>query len=196
MKRESGKIPLDMGRETKAGCGGRGSNSGQGGKGRRGRNSTMLGSVPSKATEVGDCKDLGGHIFTIGSGNKGKDGDMFRTSMEKMAKSISTKFGDSAAQEWTSGKQIVLQEPAYLQVILVRHAERVKATRDQLNLKLTSVRIEKVVIKGEIAANPCNHCLRREMQKVNDNIAKTQFKVKDDVDMKLTNNERTAHNEA
>ena len=31
MKRESGQIPLDMGQETKAGCGGRGSNSGQDG---------------------------------------------------------------------------------------------------------------------------------------------------------------------
>ena len=29
-------------------------------------------------------KELEGHIFTIGSGNKGKDGDMLRTSMEKM----------------------------------------------------------------------------------------------------------------
>jgi hypothetical protein len=32
--------------------------------------------VPKKASEVGACKDLEGHIFTIGSGNKSKDGDM------------------------------------------------------------------------------------------------------------------------
>ncbi len=27
---------------------------------------------PKKASEVGVCRDLEGHIFTIGSGNKGK----------------------------------------------------------------------------------------------------------------------------
>jgi hypothetical protein len=41
--------------------------------------------VPRKASEHGACKDLKGHIFTIGSGNKGKDGDMLCTSKEKMA---------------------------------------------------------------------------------------------------------------
>jgi hypothetical protein len=103
--------------------------------------------VPCKASEVGACKDLKGHIFTIGSGNKGKDGDMLRTSMAKMTTYISTKSGNKAAQEWMSGKKIVLIEPAYLQVILDRHAERVKATRDCLNLKLTSLKTEKAAIK-------------------------------------------------
>jgi hypothetical protein len=49
--------------------------------------------------------ELESHIFTIGSGNKGKDGDMLRTSMEKMATYIGTKFGDEAAQEWISSKK-------------------------------------------------------------------------------------------
>ncbi len=42
--------------------------------------------MPRKASEVGACKDLEGHIFTIGSANKGKDGDMLRTS------SVNTSF--------------------------------------------------------------------------------------------------------
>ncbi len=67
--------------------------------------------VPRKALEVGACKDLEGHIFTIGSANKGKDGDMLRTSVEKMATYIGTKYGSEAAQEWTSGKKITLSEP-------------------------------------------------------------------------------------
>jgi hypothetical protein len=80
--------------------------------------------------ELGACKDLVGHIFTIGSGNKGKDGDMLQTSKKKMATYIGTKFSDDAAQEWTSKKQITLKEPAYSQSILDRHGERVKATKD------------------------------------------------------------------
>jgi hypothetical protein len=86
--------------------------------------------MPCKASEQGACKDLEGHIFTIGSGNKGKDGDMLRTLKEKMATYLGTKFGDDAAQEWTSKKQIALKEPAYSQSILDRHGERVKATKD------------------------------------------------------------------
>jgi hypothetical protein len=41
---------------------------------------------------------------------------MLRTSMEKMATYIGTKFGDEAAQEWISGKKIVPSEPTYSQV--------------------------------------------------------------------------------
>jgi hypothetical protein len=59
-------------------------------------------------------------MFTIGSSNKGKDGDMPRTSMEKMAMYIGMKYGNETTQEWTSGKKIVRLEPAYLQAILVR----------------------------------------------------------------------------
>jgi hypothetical protein len=49
-----------------------------------------------KTSEAGACKDLEGHMCTIGSGNKGKDGDMLRTSMEKMGTYIGTKFGDKS----------------------------------------------------------------------------------------------------
>ena len=73
MKIESGKIPLDMSQATKAGPGGRSSNSRRGGKGCRRCDNTMPKSVPIKASEVGACKDLKGDVFTIGSGSKGKD---------------------------------------------------------------------------------------------------------------------------
>jgi hypothetical protein len=142
--------------------------------------------VPCKASEVGACKDLKGHIFTIGSGNKGKDGDMLRTSMEKMATYIGTKYGNKVAQEWTSGKKIALLEPTYLQAILDRYAERVKVTRDRLNLKLTSLKTEKAAIAEEITADSMNCTLLREMHEINDDIAKGEIDFKDEVEMKLT----------
>ena len=95
-----------------------------------------------KASELGACKDLEGHIFTIGSGNKGKYGDMLCTSKEKMVTYIGTKCGNDGAQEWTSKKGIVLAEPAYLLAIETRHTERVRATREQLNQKMTSLTAE------------------------------------------------------
>ncbi len=56
---------------------GRGSRGGGGRDGRGGRfpNQNEPGSLPLKSGEVGACKDLEGNVFTIGSGNKGKDGD-------------------------------------------------------------------------------------------------------------------------
>ncbi len=79
----------------RAGCGG----SGRGGRGGRFPKRKEPSSLPRKGGEVGACKDLEGYIFTIGSGNKGKDGDMLRTSMEDMATYIGTKYGNKAAQE-------------------------------------------------------------------------------------------------
>jgi hypothetical protein len=77
--------------------------------------------VPRKASELQACKDLKGHIFTIGSENRGKDGNMLCTSKEKMATYIGTKYGGNVAQEWTSKKHIV--ELTLSSAIETRHTE-------------------------------------------------------------------------
>ena len=74
-----------MGRDTNTGRAGCSGNSGRGGCGRGGCGRGASATVPRKASEGGAYNDLEVHICTIGSGNKGKDGDMLRTSMEKMA---------------------------------------------------------------------------------------------------------------
>jgi hypothetical protein len=116
--------------------------------------------------------------------------------MEKMTTYIGTKYGNKAAQEWTSGKKILLQEPAYLQAILVRHVERVKATRERIELRLKSLRAEKTAIKAKIISAPTNCNLLKELHEVDDQIAKGDIKLKDEVEMKLTDNEKTAHSNA
>ncbi len=90
----------------------------------------------TKPSELGACKNFNGHIFTISSGNKGKDGDMLHTSKEKMATYNGTKYSEDAAHEWTSKKHIVLMEPTYSSAIETRHTERVRATREQPNKKI------------------------------------------------------------
>jgi hypothetical protein len=123
--------------------------------------------MSGKASEVGACKELEGHIFTIGSGNKGKDGDMLRTSMEKMTTYIGTKFGDEAAQEWISGKKIVPTEPTYLLAIKARHAARVKATKDRIDLRLRGLTTEKAAIEAELlAGSSTDRTLLRELREV------------------------------
>jgi hypothetical protein len=127
--------------------------------------------VPRKASELGACKDLEGCIFTIGSGNKGKDRDMLCMSKEKMATYIGTKYDDDTGQEWTRKKRIVLAEPTYSSAIETRHAERVRATRERLNQKMTSLTAEQNEILKEIATQPNNRDLMKEWQEIEDKIS-------------------------
>ena len=83
-----------------------------------------------------------------------------------------------------------------MQVILARHVERVKETRDRINLKLTSLRKEMIEIEGKLAANLGNHSLRKEKKEVKDDIVKTKIEVKDEIELKLTGNEMAAHSNA
>jgi hypothetical protein len=185
-----------MDRDTNAGRAGRGGSSVCGGSGQGGCGIGASATVPRKASEVGACKDLERHIFTIGSGNKGKDGDMLRTSMEKMATYIDTKYGNEAAQEWTSRKKIILSEPAYSQAIRDRHAARVKATKERIEVRLKSLRAEKTAIEAKINQAPTDCGLLKKLQEVDDQIARGDIELNDKVKMKLTDDEKTAHSNA
>jgi hypothetical protein len=88
-----------MGQGKDAGRRGRSSTSTLSGHGHGEQGRSNSATVPCKALELGACKDLEGHIFTIGSGNKGKDKDMLQTLMEKMATYIGNKFGYNVALE-------------------------------------------------------------------------------------------------
>jgi hypothetical protein len=174
-----------MAREKDTGCGGRGTRGGRGGQGGQSRNTSS--NVPRKAFELGPCKDLEGHIFTIGSGNKGKDGDMLCTSKEKMAIYIRTKY---------SKKRIVLVEPTYSSAIETRHAERVWATREQINQKMTSLTADQNEILKEIETQPNNQDLMKERQEIEDQILKCEIDLNDEVEMKFMNNKKMAHSNA
>ena len=50
-----------------------------------------------------------------------------------------------------------------------------------------------VEIKGKIAANLGNCSLRKEMQEVKDDIAKTEIELKDETNLKLTDDEMATH---
>jgi hypothetical protein len=185
-----------MGHRTNTGRGGRGRNRGGGGRDQKGCGRGASATVPRKTSEVGACKDLEGHIFTIGLGNKGKDGNMLRTSMEKITTYIGTKYGNAAAQEWTSGKKINLLEPAYSQAIWDRHAARVRVTREQIELKLRSLMAEKMAIETKINDAPTNRGLLKELQEADDKIPKGNIKLNDEVKMRLTDDKKISHSNA
>jgi hypothetical protein len=121
---------------------------------------------------------------------------MLLTSKEKMATYIGTKYGDNAAQEWTSEKHIVLAEPTYSLAIETRHAERVRATREQLNQKMNSLLAEQNEILKEIATQPNNQDLMKERQEIDNQILKCEIGLNNEVEIKLTDNEKMAHSNA
>ena len=77
-------------------------------------------------------------MFTIGSGNKGQDGDLLHTSKEKLALYIGTNYGDGACQEWQSEKHLVLHEPTYPDSVHARHAVREKMVIKRVTKMSTS----------------------------------------------------------
>jgi hypothetical protein len=97
---------------------------------------------------------------------------MLGTSIEKMATYIGTKFGDEAAQEWINGKRIIPPEPDHSQAIFDRHATRVRATKDRIELKLGGLRAKKLAIEAKIQVAPTDCRLLKEMREVDDQIAK------------------------
>jgi hypothetical protein len=78
-------------------------------------------------------------VFTIGSGNKEKDGDMLHTTKEKLALYIGTTYGDDACQEWLSEKQLVLQEPTYPDTVLARHTIHAQVVNTRVTKMITSL---------------------------------------------------------
>ncbi len=78
-----------MAHQPHASCAGHGGG-GRGGRGGRFPKQNEPGTLPCKGGEVGACKNLEGNVSTIGSSSKKKDGDMLRTSKEKLALYIGT----------------------------------------------------------------------------------------------------------
>jgi hypothetical protein len=70
---------------------------------------------------------------------------------------------------------------------------RVKATREQIELRLKSLRAEKTAIEAKINQAPTDHRLFKELREVDDQIARGDTELKDDVKMKLTDDEKKAH---
>jgi hypothetical protein len=139
------------------------------------------------------CKDLEGNVFTIGSGNKGKDGDMLRTPKEKLALYIGTNFGDDACQEWLSEKQLVLQEPTYPDSVLARHAVREKAViLDRVTIMVTSLKNQLNVIEAKLLLTPKDLSLLKSQMEVVKKLEISKFELTDVVEVKTTADEGMA----
>jgi hypothetical protein len=173
---------------SRAGHGG----SGRGGRGDRLPKQNKPGTLPCKSGDVGACKDLEGIVLTIGSGNKGKDGDMLCTSKEKLALHIGTNYGDDACQEWLSEKQLVLQEPTYPDSVLARHAVREKAMIDRITKMVTSLRKQLQVIEAKLLLTPKDLNLLKSQMEVENKLEVSNFELTDVVEVKTTADEGMA----
>jgi hypothetical protein len=180
---------IAMACQPQASCGGRGGRDGHGG---RFPSRNEPGSLPCKSGEVGACKDLEQNVFTIGSGNKGKDGDLLRTSKEKLALFIGTNYGDDACQEWQSEKQLVLQEPTYPDSVLARHAVREKAVINRVTKMVTSLKKQLQVIEAKLLLTPKDLNLLKSQMEVKNKLSAAKLELTDVVEVKTTSDEGMA----
>jgi hypothetical protein len=149
-------------------------------------------SAPRKTGEVGACKDLKGNDFTIGSGNKGKDGNLSHTSKEKLALYIGTNYGDDTCQEWLSEKQLLLQEPTYPASVLARHAVREKAVIKRVTKMVISLEKQLAVIEAELLLTPKDLNLLKNQMEVESKLDMAKFELTDVVEVKTTSDEAMA----
>ncbi len=168
------------------------SGSGRGGRGGRFLKQNEPGSLSCKSGEVGACKDLEQNVFTIGSGNKGKDGDLLCTSKEKLALHIGTNYGDDACQEWQSEKQLVLQEPTYPDSVLARHAVQEKAVIRRVTKMVTNLEKQLQVIEAKLLITPKDLNLLKNQMEVENKLDETKFELADVVEVKTTSDEGMA----
>ncbi len=70
---------------------------------------------------------------------------------------------------------------------------RVRATTEWIELKLISLRAEKMAIKAKIDNAPTNCGLLKELQEVKEKNAKGDIELNDEVKMILTDNEKISH---
>jgi hypothetical protein len=167
-----------------AGRAGRGGG-GKGGPGGKFPKQNESGTLPHKGGEVGPCKDLEGSVFTIGSGNEGKDGDMLRTSKDKLALYIGTTYGDDACQEWLSEEQLVLQESTYPDAVLARHTIHAQAVNARVTKMETSLQKQLDVIEGELLLMPTDINLLKSQMEVNNKLKLAKFELTDVLKSKL-----------
>jgi hypothetical protein len=153
-------------------------------------------SLPCKGGEVGACKDLEGNVFTIGSGSKGKNGDMLRTSKEKLALYIGTNYRDDACQEWLSEKQLVLQEPTYPDAILARHRLCKIAVTNRVTKMIISLEKQRQVINTELLLPPNDLNLFKSQMEVENKLELAMFDLTDVIEVKTTANEGMAFSNA
>ena len=175
-----------------AGLGG-GGRDGRGGKFHKQNESRTL---PCKGGEVGACKDLEGNVFVIGSGNKRKDGDMLRTSKDKLALYIGTTHGDDACQDWLLEKQLVLLEPTYPDAVLARHTIRALAVTARVTKMVKILKKQLNVIEGKLLLTPTDLNLLKTQMEADNKLKLAKFKLIDVVEVKTTADESMAFNNA
>jgi hypothetical protein len=178
-----------------AGYAGRGG-SGRGGRGGKFPKQNESGTLPCKGGEVGACKDLKGNVFTIGSGNKGKDGDMLHTSKEKLALYIGTTYGDDACQESLLEKQLVLLESTYPDAVLARLTIRAQAVTARVTKMVTSLQKQLDVIEAKLLLMPTDLNLLKSQMEDDNKLELVKFELTDVVEVKTTADESMALNNA
>ena len=134
---------------------GRGRNAGRDGRGSankkgRGRGDGYTPKTSNK--KVGMCAELHHHIFDYGVANAA---DLLRTTQEKIAQYVGSKYGEDIANEVTNKQAVVVPPPQYSAAIMTRHQEwerhvRSKQTRVKAALTAKLVQLQAAAVQDVV----------------------------------------------
>ena len=134
---------------------GRGRNAGRDGRGSankkgRGRGDGYTPKTSNK--KVGMCAELHHHIFDYGVANAA---DLLRTTQEKIAQYVGSKYGEDIANEVTNKVVVTVPPPQYSAAIMTRHQEwerhvRSKQTRVKAALTAKLVQLQAAAVQDVV----------------------------------------------
>ena len=175
---------------------GRNGKGGRGGRGGRGGNKGGQGSGytgSSKSKKQGMCSALGEHVFDYGQ--KGS-ADQTRMTWEKIIQYVGTQYGHNISNELQNKTTVTLQEPEYDLAIRTRHEEFTRMKQAGFTRLLVAEQARLTAVEGAITdagANP-PAALICEQAQVTNTIAELEFNQTQPIPMKLSEEEKTAHN--
>ena len=165
---------------------GPGCDNGSADQGCRGRKSKDLTVPAQRSSKIGACAELGGHIFTINSGNKARDGDTLCTTKEAMVLYIGTHYGEDTSKEFATGVMTVLTIPPQDADITTRQQIRLLAHQARLQAKIVNLTAQQVAIMTAIVTNSQDRVALREKMEVKDDLSKAQFELTEELEVVLT----------
>ena len=177
-----------------SGRGGRGNGRGGRGGGRGGRNRNRGSNYTggSKSGKQGLCAALGGHVFDYGG--KGA-ADQMRTSWEKLTQHVGATYGQDIRNELDNKATVTVPEPTHTPEVLNRHKARETMVRTghtnlQAARRKQETALEKAVADGKDPEAPM------KLATLQNEIAKAEFDMTQDVPIELTDSEKTQYSNA
>ena len=161
---------------------GRGTKSGRGHS--KARKSADTAGVPKRSGELGACKDMEDKMFVLSVNNKGKDGDVFRKTLEAIVTHVGSHFGENVAKELQTRQRTVLPPPVLNPRIEGKWRAKVAVHQTIVQAKVDSCANLLTTIEAAVTVNPSDLNLAEKLIEVTEKKSKAEQELLEDPTVK------------